>query len=188
MPESVFVRGDSKSIFEGMTREQILAAIVQAIEGGTIGDVDTGFITRIKEMNAGQQLRFWVGTSAEYNQLVENEQTESNVLYIKTDDTSPENISNAIAQAAAKIEQLETDAADALDQIDDLITAYGQQQAAIAVLQSMVYIPVNGVLITLLNEYADAAALRAAVGFGTWQKYDLLYAQDHTYDIWLRTA
>lgn len=105
MPEKYYVRGDSKSSFESMTKEEILAAITQAVEGGTIGDIDSGFVTKIKEIHNGNNLRFWVGTSAEYNALAE---TDNNVLYIITDDTSAADINSRFTEHDA---QLETQAA-----------------------------------------------------------------------------
>ena len=77
-----------------MTKEQILAAIVEAVESGTISDVNTGFVTTIKEQNNGAGLMFWVGTTAQYNAI---ETKQNNVLYIKTDDTSAQAINTAIA-------------------------------------------------------------------------------------------
>lgn len=70
--------------FESMTKEQILSAIEQAITTGEIKDVDTGFVTKIKEQNTGAALTFWVGTKAEYNAL---ETKARNCFYIITDDT-----------------------------------------------------------------------------------------------------
>lgn len=122
MPENYYVRGDSKSLFEGMTKEEILAAITQMAESGTIGDIDSGFITKIKEIHNGYNLRFWVGTSAEYNALAE---TEPNVLYITTDDTSAADINNRFT---AHDEQLATQAAaiaantEAIAQIKSVVT------------------------------------------------------------------
>lgn len=109
MPENVFVRGESDSNFEAMTKQQVLTAIVEAVESGTIGDIDTGFVTTIKELNKGQGLKFWVGTSAEYNAL---EEKENNVLYIKTDDTSPADISAAIEALQSDVDALKQSAAD----------------------------------------------------------------------------
>ena len=94
MSETVNVRGNSDSLYEAMTKEQILAAIVEAVEGGTISDVNTGFVTTIKEQNNGVGLMFWVGTTAQYNAI---ETKQNNVLYIKTDDTSAQAINSAIA-------------------------------------------------------------------------------------------
>lgn len=54
--------------FESMTKEQIIAAIVEAT-GNIPGDVDAAFITKIKEQNADQSMKVWAGTMAQYNAL-----------------------------------------------------------------------------------------------------------------------
>ena len=41
--------------YETMTKEQILAAIEQAVEDGEIRDVDTGFVTKVKELKTCRQ-------------------------------------------------------------------------------------------------------------------------------------
>lgn len=87
--------------FESMTKEQILAAITQAVETGEIKDVDTGFVTTIKEQNSGAGLTFWVGTSAEYNAL---ETKATNCFYIITDDTYSDNINTAIEEMCKQLE------------------------------------------------------------------------------------
>lgn len=99
-----YVRDSAKNNFIAMTKEEILAAIAQAIESGTISDVDTGFVTTIREMNKQQGLKFWVGTTAEFNAL---ETKENNCLYIKTDDTSPADINNAIANINTNINAMQ---------------------------------------------------------------------------------
>lgn len=71
--------------FPAMTKEQILAAIEQAISTGKIHDVDAGFITKIKEQNRNGALKFWVGTKTEYNAI---DKKEHNCFYITTDDVS----------------------------------------------------------------------------------------------------
>lgn len=73
--------------YETMTKEQILAAITQAVETGSVGDCDTGFVTKLKEQNAGNYVTFWVGTQAQYNAI---ETKATNCLYILTDDTTKE--------------------------------------------------------------------------------------------------
>ena len=79
--------------FEGMTKEQILTAIAEAISTGKIKDVDTGFVTTIKEMNSRAGLKFWVGTQAEYNAL---ETKPENTFCIITDDTTASDIATII--------------------------------------------------------------------------------------------
>lgn len=133
MPEKYYVRGDSKSNYESMTKEEIAAAIMNAIQSGTIGDIDAGFITKIKELNNGEKLSFWVGTSAEFNAL---EQQEPNVLYIKTDDTSPEDIGAALEQLTAKTAAHDSQLSDItlrfqadendIEDLQEAVTALGQ--------------------------------------------------------------
>ena len=81
--------------FEGMTKEQILTAIEQAISTGEIKDVDSGFITTIKEQNAQSGLKFWVGTIAEFNALTE---MQDDCLYIFTDENIVEDIDAAFVE------------------------------------------------------------------------------------------
>lgn len=85
--------------FETMTKEQILAAITQVFETGSVIDVDTGFVTKVKETNSGGYISFWVGTSAQYNAL---QTTEKNCIYILTDDTKA-------ADLEARLQQMQTD-------------------------------------------------------------------------------
>lgn len=127
MPESVFVRGDSKSNFESMTKEQILEAIAQAIQTGQIAELDTGFITILKEINKGKALRFWVGTSAEFNAL---EQQETNVLYIKIDDTSAQDISAALQAMGDEIDEQAAQLQDHEEQLNDISGKYVKTRAA----------------------------------------------------------
>lgn len=62
----VFCSDDCK--YEGMTKEQIIAAIAEAT-GATPTDIDSAFITKIKEQNKNGALTFWFGTESEYNAL-----------------------------------------------------------------------------------------------------------------------
>lgn len=84
-----FVFSENNCKFESLTKEQILSAIEQAVASGKIKDVDTGFVTKIKEQNKNAGLMFWVGNQAEYNAL---ESKKNNCLYIITDDRKNESI------------------------------------------------------------------------------------------------
>lgn len=106
--------------YETMTKEQILAAIAQAVETGSVGDCDTGFITKIKETNSGSYVTFWVGTQAQYNAL---ENKAQNCMYIITDDTTKADILKAYEYTA----QVAADAA---------VTAGIAKQAAANALQA----------------------------------------------------
>lgn len=81
---TVYVSCDCHNHYEGLTKEQIIAAIAEAT-GNTPTSVDDAFITKIKEMNANAQLKFWIGTTAQFNALATK---DGNTLYIMTDDDS----------------------------------------------------------------------------------------------------
>lgn len=194
---SYFVRGESKSNYEGMTKEQILAAITQAVEDGTVSDIDAGFITKIKEINKGYQLRFWVGTSAEYNAI---ETSENNVLYIKTDDTSAADISAQLTAQAQRISAVEGDleeekefshtwaaATEELQQFfEQHLQAAAQNVQRITALESKNYLPVSAVFMSDTT-LATAADVATAVGFGTWELYGTITAGTGTINCWRRT-
>lgn len=90
--------------FESMTKEQILSAIEQAVSTGEIKNVDTGFVTKLKEQNANKALKFWVGTTAEYNAL---ETKIENCFYIITDDTTADDINAMFKGYSERITTLE---------------------------------------------------------------------------------
>ena len=100
---TVYVICDQNCKFEGMTKEQILTAIMQAVEGGEIKDVDTGFITTIKTIN-GVPLKFFVGEQAVYDELSDDD--KENLFAIITNDTTKEGLFAAIKQIEDNIESL----------------------------------------------------------------------------------
>ncbi len=99
-----YVLCDQNCKYEGMSKEQILAAIVQAVEGGTIGEVDTGFITTIKTIT-GTPLQFFVGTQAEYDALTAEQR--KNLFAIITNDATKEGIYEAIKEYNENVVSLE---------------------------------------------------------------------------------
>ncbi len=92
---------DSNCKFETMTKEQILAAIAQAVSTGSVGDVDTGFVTKLKETNSGSHITFWVGTRAQYEAIKEKSQ---NCIYVISNDTTTDDIWNAFTAMQADID------------------------------------------------------------------------------------
>ena len=91
--------------FEGMTKEQIYAAIAKAT-GKTAGDVDGAFITMLKELNAGDNFKIWVGTQAQFNAQVANIPSKT-FCYI-TDDTTAEDINTAIVELKEAVKSIES--------------------------------------------------------------------------------
>lgn len=114
------VIGDNKTKAESWTKEEIIAAITQIVESGEVEDVDTGFVTKIKESNRNKQVSLWVGTQAEYNAIPEKEE---NCLYIISDDVILEDITNAIQRIDSQLSNI----GDELQQIVicDEILEYG---------------------------------------------------------------
>lgn len=85
-----YVICDDNCKFESMTKEQIIAAIADATGVVPEGiDVDAAFVTKIKEMNANKKIKWWFGTTAEFNAL---ETKEADTVYILTDDDTAESL------------------------------------------------------------------------------------------------
>lgn len=93
---------DSNCKFETMTKEQILTAIAQAVKDGTVGDIDTGFITTIKTIN-GTSLKFFVGTQAEYESLTDSE--KNGLFAIITNDTNKEALFAEVERLSADLDE-----------------------------------------------------------------------------------
>lgn len=89
--------------YETMSKEQILAAITQAVENGTVGNCDTGFIQTIKTVN-GKPLRFFVGAQYEYEALTAEE--KENLYAIITNDATEDGILEAIENLEKEYEEL----------------------------------------------------------------------------------
>jgi hypothetical protein len=113
---TVYVICDNNCRYEGMTREQILTAIIQAVNNGSIGNIDTGFITTIKTIN-DKPLKFFVGTQAEYEALTPA-QTE-NLFALITNDTSREGFNTTL-------EQLLKDVEEAQENINNISNGYAK--------------------------------------------------------------
>lgn len=97
----VFALDDGANKHLTMTREQIIAAIIEAVNNGTIGDIDAGFITKIQELNNKGILKFWIGTNAEYAAITN---IDPNTLYLFTDDPTIEDINNRISELDIKVD------------------------------------------------------------------------------------
>lgn len=102
---TVYVICDQNCKFEGMTKEQIYTAIVQAVNEGTIGDIDTGFISTIKTIT-GSTLKFFVGTQAEYDVLTDEQKL--NLFAVISNDETLSGIDEAIKALQEKSTSLET--------------------------------------------------------------------------------
>jgi hypothetical protein len=100
----VYVLCDNNCKYESLTKEQIYTAIVEALENGTISDVDTGFVQTIKTIN-NVPLKFFVGKQADYDSLPE--MGKQNLFAIITDDTTKENLTAFLEELKSSVEGLE---------------------------------------------------------------------------------
>lgn len=100
---TVYVICDQNCKFEGMTKEQILTAIAQAVETGEIKDVDAGFVQTIKTIN-GKALKFFVGEQSAYDALTDEE--KKNLFAIITNETKREDILEAIKTLQTDVKEL----------------------------------------------------------------------------------
>jgi hypothetical protein len=107
-----YVLSAGNNLTESMTKEQILSAITQAVESHTISDVDTGFVEKVKEQNSRSNLKFWVGTTAQYNAL---ETKENNCFYILTDDLQFEDMESDIANLQSSVTEIQTTLAEQIE-------------------------------------------------------------------------
>lgn len=99
----VYVLCDANCKWEGMTKEQILTAITQAVNDGTISNIDAGFVQTIKTIN-GHALKFFVGEQSEYDTLTEADKED--LFAIITNDTTKDGLLNAISTLEQGIKDL----------------------------------------------------------------------------------
>lgn len=97
-----YVFDDAKNKIEGMSREQIIAAIAQAT-GQTPQDTDDAFITQILEQNGNKSIKLWVGKQAEYNLIAE---PDENTLYCITDPQETNELQEQINVLQSEINNL----------------------------------------------------------------------------------
>ena len=90
--------------FETMDKEEILAAIAQAVETGEVGECDTGFITTVKTIN-GTPLKFFVGAQSEYEALSETQ--KQNLFAIISNDTTKEGLEATLNTLIADLDSIE---------------------------------------------------------------------------------
>lgn len=123
---------DDNCKFPAMTKEQIISAIAEAT-GKTPTSVDDAFVTKIREMNASANLKFWVGTTYQFSAL---ETKEENTLYILTDDDTSE----SIEQISEQISAIEQNLSKIIDGTIEVKKAESATNALSATNASRVYI------------------------------------------------
>lgn len=99
----VYAFCDANCRWETLTKEQILSAIMQAVNDGNITNIDAGFITTIKTIN-NESIRFFYGTQAQYDALPDED--KQNLNKVITDDTFRDGVNEAISALQSDVNGL----------------------------------------------------------------------------------
>ena len=96
-----YVVDKNKNLVEGLSKEETYDLLAEAIKNGTLPDINTdnAFITQIKDSVTGYSHKVAFVTQAKYNELKNANALISNCLYYIVDDSTEEDITNAINQA-----------------------------------------------------------------------------------------
>ena len=161
--------------FEAMTKEQIIAAIAEAT-GNTPTGIDNAFITKIKDLNAGGNLSFWVGTSAQYNAIAEK---DPSVIYILTDESTLSDLALLVADMKKTLENHSTQLNGLTQTVTTLNTSVSSLNTAVvktykrtSLSSTKVAIPYNASL-NPTNIYTSSSSLNGVMLEIHWKFRDL---------------
>lgn len=185
-----YVLCDANCKFEGMTKEQILTAIAQAVENGTVGDIDTGFVTTVKTIT-GAPLKFFAGTQYEYEQLTDEQR--QNLFAIITNDVTKEGISEMLSEHSETLSELSEKTAaqeNWRDSVMDGSTAVKNAEVATTAATADAAIYLNGKLLfetangaqtgTMTEAAPDGAMLELLVNLGRRNFYAHIHVTNGT--------
>lgn len=85
-----------KNKYEAFTKEEVLEVIQEAISSGELPDEINGLVLRFKNPVDNQSYKIAFCTQAKYNELESGGQLEANCIYYITDDTTLEDLEDAI--------------------------------------------------------------------------------------------
>lgn len=96
-----YVVDKNKNLVEGLSKEETYDLLAEAIKNGTLPGINTdnAFITQVKDSVTGYSHKVAFVTQAKYNELKNAGSLISNCLYYIVDDSTEEDIENAINQA-----------------------------------------------------------------------------------------
>lgn len=194
---------DDDNRFEGMTKEQIIAAIAEAT--GYLPSGADAVITKIKESNANKALTFWLGTETEFNALG----VTGNIARVKIDSNGKlyllpggkingEEISNdAIAtshmkNAAVTRAKLAQDAKNQLLTATLLASGWGTSNGnyyqdltinGVSTTQKAIFVDVDTSAYTAANVISQAIEIEEAWCSGVVKAY---VRQENSYRVWFK--
>lgn len=95
-----YLLDENKNLVEGFDKEGFLGLLEQAIELGTLENIDedSAVASKLRSALNGSTHHIEFLTEAEYNQLVEDEELVANTYYFITDDTTAEDLEEAITK------------------------------------------------------------------------------------------
>ena len=116
-----------KNKYEAYTKQEVLNVIQEAISSGELPDEINGLVITLKNPidNHGYKIAFC--TQAKYNELESSGQLEGNCYYFITDDSSYEDLTNAIEDLKSQVEDDEDvidDIQGSIDSINEIIKSY----------------------------------------------------------------
>ena len=109
-----------KNKYEAYTKEEVLEVIQEAISSGELPEEINGLVLTFKNPVDNQAYKIAFCTQAKYNELVAGGQIEENCYYFITDDTSYDDLENAIATLQSGVNQHTNDIEDIKEDISDI--------------------------------------------------------------------
>lgn len=104
-----YLLDENKNLIEGFDKEGFLALLEQAIEQGTLENIDedSAVASKIRSVLNGTTHHIEFITQAQYNQLVADEELVANTWYFITDDTSYDELLEQVGVLQDKCDELE---------------------------------------------------------------------------------
>lgn len=118
-----YLLDENKNLVEGFDKEGFLALLEQAIERGSLENIDedSAVASKIRSVLNGTTHHIEFVTQDQYNQLVASEELVANTYYFITDDTTAEDLENHITENDARMSALEKDYIEYKQELHDVV-------------------------------------------------------------------
>ena len=160
-----------------LSEEQIITLVTNIVDSGSVGDIDTGFVTTVKEQNHNAGLKFWVGTKEEYDALPEH---LSYTDYIINDYSPMDDVEEALEAFSGEIDDKIQEALEGLD-IENELAAVNTTVAN----HSQLLTTYGG---KIAENTANVAENTANIAENTAALSDMIYQPNTTYTLTYRGA
>lgn len=163
-----FVLDEQNNKVEAYTKEEILSVIAQAIADGTLAHIsaDAGFISKLKCACTGTTIKEAFITQAQYNALEAAGTLDAHTEYNIIDDTTCEDIDNALKEINADLGELKPNVSNLNNDLSELNTVVNNIKQFS---ESKVYF-----MIAPLNGYTNAQTLYKNDGSETYTDYEII--------------